>query len=119
MVEIDLRFLGRCIFDARKKCGLTQRELAEQTGLTPKTIGKIEKGDKNPTYGTLLRLIIRLGISPNTLFPTSIAIECEDLQHFIWKFQFCKPQDQKILLNILDFLAEQLLERERGSERPD
>lgn len=33
MPELDLVFLGNYIRDARKECGLTQQELADQTGL--------------------------------------------------------------------------------------
>lgn len=119
MIVINLEFLGKRIALARRNCGLTQQELAGQTGLAPKTVQAIEKGRKNLTYETLLRLVARLGISPNTLFPSELAIEDKELQHFVWKFQSCNPQNQKMLLNVLNFLAEQLLERERGSERPN
>lgn len=116
---MHLKFLGTHILAARKLCDLTQQELASQTELSVETIRGIEKGHINPTYDTLIRLISRLGISPSTLFPTKIAIEEESLQHFVWKFQSCNPQNQKMLLNVLNFLAEQLLERERESERPE
>lgn len=119
MIEIDLSFLGKRVALARKDCGLTQQELANQTGLASRTVQAIEKGHKNPTYKTLLRLAMRLGISPGTLFPAKTAIEDEELQHFVWKFQSCTPQNQKMLLNVLNLLAEQLLERERESERPN
>ena len=98
---------------------MTQKELANQAGLAPKTIHEIECGHKNPTYGTLVRLIDQLGISPNTLFSVKIAVEHEDVQNFIWKFQSCNSQNQKMLLNVLNFLAEQPLECERDSERPE
>ena len=64
MLEFDLVYLGNRIHDARKECGLTQKELANQTGLAVKTVQDIEKGRKNPTYETLSRLICRLGVSP-------------------------------------------------------
>lgn len=117
MLKIDLGFLGKRIASARKSCGLTQQELAIQTGLAIKTIQEIEKGHENPTYETLSRLINRLGISPNTLFPLEISTKQEEFQHFIWKVQSCNLQNQKMLLNVLNFLAEQLLERERELER--
>ena len=119
MIKINLAFLGKSVTLARKICGLTQRELADQTDLSLKTVQAIEKGRKNPTYETLFRLVVRLGIPPNTLFPTKLAIENEELQLFVWKFQSCNSKNQKMLLNVLNFLAEQLLERERESERPD
>lgn len=119
MSEVDLLFLGNRIIAARKVRGLTQKELAMQIGLSPKTVQAIEKGHKNPTYKTLLRLVAWLGISPNTLFPIKMAVEDEELQRFVWKFQSCNPENQKMVLNVLNFLAEQLLERERESERSE
>ena len=74
MIKINLAFLGKRVTLARKICGLTQRELADQTDLSLKTVQAIEKGRKNPTYETLFRLVVRLGIPPNTLFPTKHAI---------------------------------------------
>lgn len=47
MPELDLVLLGDCIREARKACGLTQQELADQTGLAVKTVQDIEKGRKN------------------------------------------------------------------------
>lgn len=115
-MKIDLTFLGNRIFAARKLCDLTQQELAEQTQLSVKTIHDIERGRKNPSYETLVRLIARLGVPPNTLFPVGTEIRHKELQHFIWKFQCCCQEDQKILLNTLNFLAEQLLEHPHVSE---
>lgn len=51
MLECDLVLLGKKIHDARKECGITQQELADQTKLAVRTIQDIEKGRKNPTYG--------------------------------------------------------------------
>lgn len=116
MLKSNLTFLGKRISAARKICDLTQQELAKQTELSVKTVQDVENGRKNPTYDTLARLVMRLGIPPNTLFPVNTEIKHKDLQHFIWKFQCCSQEDQKILLNTLNFLAEQLLEHPRESE---
>ena len=75
------------------------------------TVQDIEKGKKNPTYETLSRLVDRLGISADTLFPSETPLENEELQNLIKRFQSCSPKNQKILLNTLDFLAEQLPSR--------
>ena len=69
----------------------------------------IEKGKKNPTYETLSRLIERLGISADTLFPSEMPVEDEGLQAFLGKFKSCNKKNQRILLKTLNFLAEQLL----------
>ncbi|CAK7035968.1 helix-turn-helix transcriptional regulator [Tissierella sp.] len=109
MPENKLLYLGNRIRSARKNCGLTQQELADQTGLAVKTIQDIEKGRKNTTYETLSVIIERLGISANMLFPSKISVDDEEIQRFIGKFQSCTSENRKILLNTLDCLAEQLL----------
>lgn len=108
MPELDLRLLGNRIRNARKECGLTQKELANQTGLAVKTIQDIEKGRKNPTYETLTRLMARLGISPDMIFRTNVPVPAEEMKHFLENFQLCDSKGQQILLKTLHFLAEQL-----------
>lgn len=109
MPETKFIFLGQRIRTARKKCGLTQQKLADQTGLAIKTVQDIEKGKKNPTYETLSRLRERLGVSADTLFPSETPVEDEELRDFLGKFKSCSKKNQRILLNTLNFLAEQLL----------
>jgi len=46
----------QAIIDARKKSGLTQKQLSEKTGIAQGDISKIEKGDANPSLKTLKRL---------------------------------------------------------------
>ena len=100
--------LGKCIRNARKECGLTQKELAIQTELSVKTIQDIEKGRKNPTYETLARLMERLGMSPDVAFHSKVIAPVEKMKDFLENFQSCDPKGQEILLNTLHFLAEQL-----------
>lgn len=110
MPEDKFTFLGNCIRSARKGCQLTQQELADQSGLAVKTIQDIEKGRKNPTYETLCLLVERLGISGNSLFLSNSAVDDEALQYFLGKLQSCNKQNQKVIINSLNFLVEQLLE---------
>ncbi len=116
MPEDNLTYLGNRIRSARKDCGLTQQELADQSNLAVKTVQDIEGGKKNTTYETLCQLIERLGISPNSLFPSQMSAEDEAIQRFIGKFRSCDPENQQILLSTLDFLAEKLLSRQHKTE---
>lgn len=118
MPEDKLIYLRKCIRAARKDCCLTQQELADQCGLAVKTIQEIEKGRKNATYETLAQLIERLGITANTLFPSKTTTDNVEIQQFIGKFQSCNPEDQKILINTLNFLTEQLLNRKPECKLP-
>ena len=115
-LEIDLKYLGGKILTARTDRQLSQKELAKQTNISAKTLQDIEKGRKNPTYKTLASLIARLGICADTLFPSRSSIADEELKQFIGKFQVCNQENQKTLLNTLNFLAEQLLANQNESE---
>ena len=108
MLNCDLTLLGFRLRNARKECGLTQKELAKQTGVSVKTIQDIEKGRKSPSYKTVLRLMSRLGVSPNTAFLIKEPTSTEKIQFFLEYFQSCDPKSQDILLKTLYFLAEQL-----------
>lgn len=44
------------MIDARKKCNITQKELAEKTGITQADISRIETGNGNPTLSVLKRI---------------------------------------------------------------
>lgn len=48
--------LIRALIDARNSCNLTQRELAERTGINQADISKIENGTRNPSLKLLQRL---------------------------------------------------------------
>jgi len=50
-IELGLQF-----HDARVACGLSQRELAERSGVRQADISRIERGAGNPTEATLHRL---------------------------------------------------------------
>lgn len=52
---------GRWLRQARRRAGLTQRELAERTGVPQATIGRIEAGSVDPRVGTLDRLLRACG----------------------------------------------------------
>jgi len=46
----------QAIIDARKAIGLTQRQLAERTGIAQADISRLENGNANPSLNTLKRL---------------------------------------------------------------
>ena len=46
----------QAMIDARKGCNMTQKELADRTGIDQSDISKIETGNANPSLATLKRL---------------------------------------------------------------
>jgi transcriptional regulator with XRE-family HTH domain len=52
----------------RKKCGLSQEELADRAGLHPTYVSGIETGYRNPTVKIVGRIAEALEIEPADLF---------------------------------------------------
>ena len=47
---------------ARRDIGMTQKELAEKTGITQADISRLERGNANPSIKTLQRLAAGMGL---------------------------------------------------------
>ena len=73
MQESDFLYLGQCVRDARKRCGLTQQELADRSGMGLRHIQNIEYGLVNPSYECLNALVKSLGVSANLLFHPNMS----------------------------------------------
>lgn len=59
--------LGKLIKDARTEKGLTQASLAEFAGISASEIGKIERGEKEPSQDTLKKMAKPLGLTQKAL----------------------------------------------------
>ena len=58
----------QAMIDARKQSGLTQKELAERTGINQADISKMENGTANPSIRTLRRLADGMGMKMKLVF---------------------------------------------------
>ena len=54
--------IKQAMIDARKASSLTQKELAEKTGIAQGDISKLENGTGNPSLRTLQRLAAGMGM---------------------------------------------------------
>jgi transcriptional regulator with XRE-family HTH domain len=63
--------LGAILRYYRVKAGLTQKELAQKSGVSTSTISEIERGACGPASSTVLHLCEGLAIEPDVLFDGS------------------------------------------------
>ena len=61
------RIVGYNVRGFREMKGLTQSELADQSGIHQNYIGGVERGERNVTIENLARLAIALKVDPNIL----------------------------------------------------
>lgn len=60
----------------REKRGISQEALAPTAGITPNTLSLIERGEANPTWGTVRGIAAALGVSMGDL--AKLADKSED-----------------------------------------
>lgn len=53
--------IGKGIAERRKKQGLSQQDLAEMSGVSPRTINAVELGKANPSINVLTKIVKPLG----------------------------------------------------------
>lgn len=66
--DIKLVQLGQRIREIRAQKGMTQTELAKLSEVSGNYIAMLERGERNATYLTLLRVASGLNVEPRELF---------------------------------------------------
>ena len=91
--------------EARTRAGLTQRELAKRARTAQSVIARIERGQSDPSWATLTRLIAAAGFSLRTeltLTPTADSHMLQDVARILG----LTPEERLAeIRNLDDFLA--------------
>ena len=121
--------LGEKIFDARKRAGLDQVQLALKLGTTAATVSRWESGKQHPRGQTLVRIGNTLALPPDwfaegveqnaAAAPADQDVEdlLRAMRQRIAAFLDRHPGERSELLRLWD-LQSDLMTRERRRERP-
>ena len=102
MLIFDLRGIGQRLLNYRKAAGLTQEELAEAAGLSPRAYAVIERGSVSARLDSLLKICAALRISPNDIL-TEASPDAERLREkLIEKIKTGSAKELEPALKILD-----------------
>lgn len=91
-----MNLFGQIIKDARQAAGLTQDDLAEQSGVTTRYIMAIENENRQPSMKVLFKLIRALKISADTIFYPEIQHADKKKEHLIHMIQLCDERETKV-----------------------
>lgn len=69
--------LGEAVRQLREKGGLTQERLAQDAGVTTGTVSLVERGQSNPSWGTVKAIADGLSVSMLDLAKAVIRLEAE------------------------------------------
>jgi transcriptional regulator with XRE-family HTH domain len=105
-LRLDTVSLGNRIQHFREQRGLTQEELATQTGISLKHISVLERGLKEPRLATFLNIAEALGVTPNELLSETDDTDCESA--IAYRIGQLPKEKQQKLLKILGTLIDEL-----------
>lgn len=63
--KLDTTGFGPRLRALREAAGLTRQQVADRTGFTPENIARLERGDRSPSWKSVLKLADALGVEPN------------------------------------------------------
>jgi transcriptional regulator with XRE-family HTH domain len=72
--------LGLAVKARREQLGLTQEQMANNTGIHQRWISNVETGKRNPSYGSLRRLAAGLDLTASELLARAEQIEASGLE---------------------------------------
>lgn len=108
MLIFDLRTIGDKLFAIRKRCGMTQMELAEEADISERTYADFERGTLNIRIGTFLRICQALHISPNEVLTTDDSSITARQEELLARLETCPPKDKETALKLLTVFLEGL-----------
>lgn len=101
MLLFDMIAIGNRLWEARKRLGLTQLEVAEQAGLSGRTYADIERGTVNMRMETFLKICNALSVTPDAILTderSTLALRQDEL---LARLHRCSVQQQETALNLL------------------
>lgn len=93
--------VGQLIKEARKACGLTQKQLADRLGVTQSMIGQYERNPNPPKIETLARISDALSVPLNFFidYKNRVPEEVEtDLNGYYEALESASETGQKVVL---------------------
>lgn len=114
--EISAASFGAAVRRTRLAQGLSIEALAEQAMLAPNFISSIERGERDPSLGSVIKIADGLGVHPGTLLGGVTELREEGIEA-ARLFQESAPEVQGSLLKILRGALQYARGRRSGASR--
>lgn len=101
MLIFDFRAIGNKLLAIRKKCGMTQNEVAEAAGLSDRTYADIERGSVNMRIETVLKICGALQITPDAVLTEENPSFTVRLDELLEQLDRCTEKQKETALELL------------------
>ena len=107
-MEDITKIVGDRIRTIRKERGLSQEQLAHKAEMEPAHIGRLERGERNPSLISLQKVINALDITFEDLFkyiqPTQGGIDSTTISLIVNRLNTLNVKEQKLVLAQLEII---------------
>lgn len=98
--------LGTAIKAARKNKKLTQLELSEELGITPRHLQAIENENKTPSYNLLSKMLSYLNIPADSIINSTESELTPEQEQLLYLIRHkCSQRDIAVLLSTAEALV--------------
>lgn len=98
--------LGAAIKTARQSKNLTQMELSEELGITPRHLQAIENENKTPSYDLLSRMLSYLNIPADSILTSTESELTQEQEQLLYLIKHkCDNRDISVLLSTAEALV--------------
>ncbi len=106
-MRISKTNLGAVMKSARKNKQLTQMELSEELGITPRYLQAIENENKTPSYNLLSRILSYLDIPAERVFSPHESLLSPELEQLLYFIHYkCNEREISVLLSTAKALVD-------------
>lgn len=98
---------GAALRALREESGFTREQLCDRTEISVRHLSAIELGDKNPSSGTMIRLIRSMGASANRVVYPELSAEDSDLRRISRLAATCSVKQRKLIIAFIEMLLTQ------------
>ena len=108
MLLLNRQDIGNQLLAIRKRCGMTQMEVAEAAGLSCRTYADIERGTVNMRVDTVLHICQALHITPNEILTSSDEDPSIYEEDVAAQFRACSPKERNTILRLAHVFLQSL-----------
>lgn len=94
--------MGSKLYAIRKRCGMTQAEVAEAADLSINTYAEIERGEVNTGIESIMQICRALHVTPNEFLVDEPPLALIREEYILSRLQSCNPRQKETALRILE-----------------
>lgn len=108
MIVRDIAAMGSKLYSIRKRCGMTQADVAEAANLSINTYAEIERGEVNTGIESIMQICCALHVTPNEFLVEEPSLATAREEDILARLQTCNPKQKETALRILETYLQSL-----------